>query len=75
MNQGINFAWLKLNNFINVLIYMYIYIQDVMSSLGCPGQIFYKAEDKMKIHAGAHKRVQAQSSDYFYNYFTLGLVS
>lgn len=48
--------------------------QDVTASLGCPGKIFYKADDKMKIHSpNAHTLVSYQSKDYFYNYFTLGL--
>ncbi|XP_074646338.1 phagosome assembly factor 1-like isoform X2 [Tubulanus polymorphus] len=48
--------------------------QDVYSALGCPSKVYYKHEDKMKIHArDAHKLAQATPSDYFYNYFTLGL--
>ncbi|KAL8608778.1 hypothetical protein ACOMHN_065515 [Nucella lapillus] len=48
--------------------------QEVMSHLGAPGKVFYKAEDKMKIHsASAHKRPHSTTADYFYNYFTLGL--
>ena len=36
-------------------------------------RIFYKSEDKMKIHApDAHRRVRTRTSDYFLNYFTLG---
>lgn len=48
--------------------------QDVLSILGCPSKLFYKAEDKMKIHSPcAHKLVRSRNSDYFYNYCTLGL--
>ncbi|KAK3086507.1 hypothetical protein FSP39_019366, partial [Pinctada imbricata] len=48
--------------------------QDVVSALGSPSRVFYKAEDKMKIHSpNAHKRIRCGSSDYFYNYFTMGL--
>ncbi|GAB6033776.1 hypothetical protein CHUAL_013938 [Chamberlinius hualienensis] len=48
--------------------------QEITSALGSPSKIFYKAEDKMKIHSpSAHKLVVTRSSDYFYNYFTLGL--
>ena len=51
-------------------------VQDVVSGLGSPSRVFFKAEDKMKIHsANAHKQVHSTSADYFYNYFTLGLVS
>ncbi|CAM1330314.1 C16orf70 (predicted) [Pycnogonum litorale] len=46
----------------------------ILSALGSPNKVFYKAEDKMKIHSpNAHKLVSSSSSDYFYNYFTLGL--
>jgi hypothetical protein len=49
--------------------------QDVMSALGCPSKVYYKDEDKMKIHTSAtHKMAQAdRRSDYFFNYFTLGV--
>ncbi|XP_071174921.1 phagosome assembly factor 1-like [Mytilus edulis] len=48
--------------------------QDVISALGCPGKVYYKAEDKMKIHSPyVHKRIRSQCSDYFFNYFTLGV--
>lgn len=48
-------------------------VQDVISAVGAPARIFYKAEDKMKIHSpNAHKKAATQKSDYFYNYFTLG---
>lgn len=47
--------------------------QDVSSSLGAPSRVFFKSEDKMKIHSpSAHKRVQ-RKSDFFFNYFTLGI--
>ena len=50
--------------------------QDVAAALGAPSRVFYKAEDKMKIHSpNAHRRVTARRSDFFYNYFTLGIVS
>jgi len=50
-------------------------VQDVLSSLGCPTREFFKAEDKMKIHSpGAYLRANNTcGSDYFFNYFTLGL--
>lgn len=51
-------------------------VQDVVSVIGAPARIFYKDEDKMKIHSpNAHRKAAAQKSDYFYNYFTLGFVS
>ena len=51
-------------------------VQDVMSSIGAPNRIFYKSEDKMKIHSpNAHRKASLLKSDYFYNYFTFGMVS
>ena len=51
-------------------------VQDVVSAIGAPARIFYKDEDKMKIHSpNAHRKAAAHKSDYFYNYFTLGFVS
>ncbi len=48
--------------------------QTVASKLGTPARVFYKAEDKMKIHSrDYHKRVSSERSDYFFNYFTMGL--
>ncbi|XP_077517216.1 phagosome assembly factor 1 isoform X2 [Amblyomma americanum] len=49
-------------------------VQDVVWALGSPNKVFYKEEDKMKIHAqDSHRLLAARASDYFYNYFTLGL--
>lgn len=49
--------------------------QDVATLLGTPQRIFFKAEDKMKIHSpNAHRRVTARRSDFFFNYFSLGMV-
>lgn len=47
--------------------------QEVAVALGAPSRIFYKSEDKMKIH-NAHARKATTRSDFFFNYFTLGLV-
>lgn len=48
--------------------------QDVASAIGAPSRVFYKSEDKMKIHSpNAHHRIAARRSDFFYNYFTLGV--
>eukprot|EP00123_Amoebidium_parasiticum_P000783 comp11683_c0_seq1/m.6221 comp11683_c0_seq1/g.6221 ORF comp11683_c0_seq1/g.6221 comp11683_c0_seq1/m.6221 type:complete len:426 (-) comp11683_c0_seq1:175-1452(-) len=46
--------------------------QDVLSEIGPPSKVFYKEEDKMKIHARSAKS-STKCSDYFYNYFDLGL--
>lgn len=50
--------------------------QSVGAKLGAPTRIYFKSDDKMKIHSKeAHKKVAADKSDYFFNYFTLGIVS
>lgn len=47
--------------------------QDVAGNLGAPCRIFYKSEDKMKIHApNTNRRPASKRSDFFFNYFTLG---
>ena len=51
-------------------------VQDVMAAIGAPNRVFYKSEDKMKIHSpNAHRKASLLKSDYFYNYFTFGMVS
>jgi len=45
--------------------------QDVISELGPPNKIFYKEEDKMKIHTSSYNGLGCQ--DYFYNYFNSGI--
>lgn len=48
--------------------------EDIATRLGAPNRVFYKSEDKMKIHApSTHDRPVARRSDFFFNYFTLGL--
>ncbi|KAK9702919.1 hypothetical protein K7432_011010 [Basidiobolus ranarum] len=56
--------------------------QDVITDLGQPGEIFYKEEDKMRIHSHSETGKNLDSSfgaisddapnDYFYNYFQHG---
>lgn len=49
-------------------------VQDVLGALGSPNKLFYKAEDKMRIHSPLpHKLPVSKCSDYFFNYFTLGM--
>jgi len=49
-------------------------VQDVVSAIGAPSRVFYKSEDKMKIHSpNAHRKTASLKSDYFYNYFHMGL--
>lgn len=48
-------------------------VQDITSAIGCPSKVFYKSEDKMKIHTPNIHKTTADLSDYFFNYFTLGL--
>ena len=51
-------------------------VQDVEAAIGAPSRTFYKSEDKMKIHSpNAYRKAASHKSDYFYNYFTLGIVS
>jgi len=48
--------------------------QEVTRALGSPSKEFFKAEDKMRIHSPSpHKLPPTRCSDYFFNYFTLGL--
>ncbi|XP_043260412.1 PHAF1 protein CG7083-like [Colletes gigas] len=48
--------------------------EDVLSALGAPSRVFFKAEDKMRIHSPhAHEHDKIRRSDFFDNYFTLGL--
>lgn len=60
---------------LNVKIFFGDTCQDICTTLGAPNKIFFKAEDKMKIHCpNAHRSVSAQrKSDFFFNYFTLGI--
>eukprot|EP01119_Soliformovum_irregulare_P002139 TRINITY_DN1224_c0_g1_i2.p1 TRINITY_DN1224_c0_g1~~TRINITY_DN1224_c0_g1_i2.p1 ORF type:complete len:285 (-),score=54.11 TRINITY_DN1224_c0_g1_i2:357-1211(-) len=45
--------------------------QDVLTLLGHPSRVFYKEEDKMKIHTQSYSGLGCE--DYFYNYFNLGI--
>ncbi|KRZ74023.1 UPF0183 protein C16orf70 -like protein, partial [Trichinella papuae] len=48
--------------------------QKVASALGFPSAVYYKSEDKMRIHLPSAQRTRCnEKSDYFYNYFTMGL--
>lgn len=59
-------------------------MQDVLSDLGPPDEIFYKEEDKMRIHLASALEHQNSNSgnvalaarsgcgDYFYNFYSLG---
>ncbi|XP_013112100.1 PHAF1 protein CG7083 [Stomoxys calcitrans] len=48
--------------------------QDVTTQLGAPNRIFFKSEDKMKIHSSnVNRQAQTKRSDIFFNYFTLGI--
>lgn len=44
--------------------------QEVLSELGSPETIYTKVDDHMKLHA---PNSEEDTSDYFYNYFHLGL--
>lgn len=45
--------------------------EDVLTLLGPPSKVFYKEEDKMKIHTSSYSGLGC--CDYFYNYFNLGI--
>uniref|UniRef100_A0A0K0F6N2 UPF0183 protein C16orf70 (inferred by orthology to a human protein) n=1 Tax=Strongyloides venezuelensis TaxID=75913 RepID=A0A0K0F6N2_STRVS len=49
----------------------------VISDLGSPSRIFYKSDEKMLIQKGVFKETKndEEKADYFFNYFTMGLVS
>ncbi|KAI9016490.1 hypothetical protein CLU79DRAFT_706537 [Phycomyces nitens] len=49
--------------------------QDILADLGKPSRIFYKEEDKMKIHSTANDLdpFTVHPTDYFFNYFHLGI--
>ncbi|XP_057653388.1 PHAF1 protein CG7083 isoform X2 [Diorhabda carinulata] len=48
--------------------------QEISTALGAPSKVFYKSEDKMKIHSpNPDRKITAIRSDYFFNYFTLGM--
>jgi hypothetical protein len=50
-------------------------LQAVLCALGAPSRVFYKSDDRMLIHRGADKeRVGGEQADFFFNYFSLGLV-
>eukprot|EP01100_Stratorugosa_tubuloviscum_P004572 TRINITY_DN2149_c2_g1_i2.p1 TRINITY_DN2149_c2_g1~~TRINITY_DN2149_c2_g1_i2.p1 ORF type:complete len:433 (-),score=132.97 TRINITY_DN2149_c2_g1_i2:70-1368(-) len=47
-------------------------VQDVLSELGPPNHVYYKEEDKMRIHSG-QGNFGTGCGDYFFNYFNLGV--
>uniref|UniRef100_A0A915EUK7 Uncharacterized protein n=1 Tax=Ditylenchus dipsaci TaxID=166011 RepID=A0A915EUK7_9BILA len=50
--------------------------QSVLSSLGAPAKIFYKSDEKMLIQRGSSSEnlKNVDRPDFFFNYFSLGLV-
>ncbi|CAB3408265.1 unnamed protein product [Caenorhabditis bovis] len=47
----------------------------VQTALGAPSKVYYKSEDKMKIHRGSTKETLIGLPHFFFNYFSMGLVS
>ncbi|CAG5055357.1 unnamed protein product [Parnassius apollo] len=47
--------------------------QAVSRALCAPARLYYKADDKMRIPRPTARRRPPPASDYFFNYFTLGL--
>eukprot|EP00052_Salpingoeca_macrocollata_P005392 m.47181 g.47181 ORF g.47181 m.47181 type:complete len:458 (+) comp14839_c0_seq1:94-1467(+) len=45
--------------------------QTVITQLGPPSDVFYKSEDKMRIHSSRASTISC--ADFFYNYFSLGV--
>eukprot|EP01135_Chromosphaera_perkinsii_P007843 Nk52_evm35s1020 gene=Nk52_evmTU35s1020 len=74
---------------LNIIVRFGDSCEDVLSLLGAPSKVFYKLEDKMKIHSGSgNDNAMPQAlvgkgsgegsgvsncSDYFYNYFDFGI--
>lgn len=55
-----------------------IFAQDVLSVIGSPNSVYYKTDDKIKIHtptptASSSQRTQ-DKSDFYYNYVNFGMV-
>ncbi|ETN85749.1 hypothetical protein NECAME_06262 [Necator americanus] len=50
-------------------------VAKVLSALGAPSKVFYKSEDKMSIHRGGCKETLSPQPHFFFNYFSMGLVS
>ncbi|CAI2306108.1 unnamed protein product [Caenorhabditis sp. 36 PRJEB53466] len=50
-------------------------VSDVQCDLGAPSKVFYRSDDKMKIHRGLHKETLYGPPNFFFNYFSMGLVS
>lgn len=54
----------------------YSIFQSVLSSLGAPSKVFYTKADRMLIHRGEDsKKLRGPRPNYFFNYFSLGVVS
>ncbi|KAI8970501.1 hypothetical protein BDB01DRAFT_731775 [Pilobolus umbonatus] len=50
--------------------------QDILADIGKPSKVFYKEEDKMKIHSVSDNVLfdnNLSPTDYFFNYFHLGI--
>uniref|UniRef100_UPI00358EC140 phagosome assembly factor 1 isoform X2 n=1 Tax=Myxine glutinosa TaxID=7769 RepID=UPI00358EC140 len=54
-------------------VYLGDHCQDVVSNIGSPHKVFYKSEDKMRIHSALPHKQTSRCNDYFYNFFTLGV--
>ncbi|CAI5437468.1 unnamed protein product [Caenorhabditis angaria] len=48
-------------------------VSTVQSTLGAPSKIYYKSDDKMKIHRGASKETFGGQPHFFFNYFSMGI--
>jgi len=61
-------------SYLNVL-----FLQDVLSVIGSPNSVYYKTDDKIKIHNPSPTSSSSQrsqdKSDFYYNYVNFGMVN
>ena len=56
----------------------YLFLKDVLSIIGSPNSVYYKTDDKIKIHnlslSSSVSQRARDKSDFYYNYVNYGLV-
>ncbi len=59
-------------------VFSYYLFQDVLSVIGSPNSVYYKTDDKIKIHNPSPTSSSSQrsqdKSDFYYNYVNFGMV-
>jgi len=63
----------------NYFCYCCCYLfKDVLSVIGSPNSVYYKTDDKIKIHSPSPTSSSSQrsqdKSDFYYNYINFGMV-